>query len=280
MILFIGLIIGLILGLTGAGGSIFAVPLLLFFLKLPLTDAVGIALGAIAITASYGTLNNLRSRSILWPQGLLLAGTGALVAPLGKWLGGLLPPLLLLSLFTALATLIAIRMWHQSTANPEQTTLVRAKSTESSNFQQPACRMSITGQFQWRPRCIGSLALGGLLVGLTSGLLGVGSGFLIVPLLLFLNQVSLSQAISTSLLIIALVSGSGFASYLVTDPDIQWSLLWLITAGGIAGMMTGQLLSEKIAGPTLQKTFSSCLIIIVFLTLAHQISLSIPGVFS
>jgi len=65
MALFIGVVIGLVLGLTGAGGSVFAVPLLILLLSLPVSDAVGIALGAVVISALYGTISSLRFKSIL-----------------------------------------------------------------------------------------------------------------------------------------------------------------------------------------------------------------------
>jgi len=65
MVLLIGVVIGLVLGLTGAGGSIFAVPLLILLLSLPVNEAVGIALGAVSISALYGTVNNWRYNSIL-----------------------------------------------------------------------------------------------------------------------------------------------------------------------------------------------------------------------
>jgi len=81
MSVLIGLVIGLVLGLTGAGGSIFAVPLLMLLLGLPINDAIGIALGAVAVSALIGTLSNWRAQYILWIPAISLGLGGALVAP-------------------------------------------------------------------------------------------------------------------------------------------------------------------------------------------------------
>ena len=71
MILLVGLIIGLVLGLTGAGGSVFAVPLLILLAKLPVNEAIGLALGAVSISALYGSISNWREHNILWSPALV-----------------------------------------------------------------------------------------------------------------------------------------------------------------------------------------------------------------
>ena len=95
LLLVIGLLIGLVLGLTGAGGSVFAVPLLMLLAGLPMSDAVGISLGAVAASTLFGSLRNhfqhQDKHHILWLPGAILAGAGAVTAPLGKWLGMQLP---------------------------------------------------------------------------------------------------------------------------------------------------------------------------------------------
>jgi uncharacterized membrane protein YfcA len=86
MLLAIGLMIGLILGLTGAGGSVFAVPLLMLMAGLPITDAIGISLGAVAATTLYGSARNLVQKNtspVLWKPGIILASVGAITAPIG-----------------------------------------------------------------------------------------------------------------------------------------------------------------------------------------------------
>ena len=271
MTLSIGVLIGLVLGLTGAGGSIFAVPLLILLLSLPVSEAVGIALGAVAISALYGTVNNWRYKTILWVPALILAVFGALLAPLGKWLGNQVSATLLIAGFSVLAIVIAARMWRQTIRNPERARVVRSGKIAPGELLKPVCRVSPTGQFKWRFPCIGSLVLGGLAVGLLTGLFGVGGGFLIVPLLLFLTQVSMQQAVGTSLLIITVVSGAGFVSYAVTSSELDWQLLGLLSAGGLLGMFVGNLVGHKVAGPQLQRVFAASLVVVAVLMMVNQL---------
>lgn len=269
MLLIIGMIIGLVLGLTGAGGSVFAVPLLMLLAGMPMADAVGISLGAVAASTIYGSLRNLmqkKSTPVLWKPGVILAGAGALTAPLGKWLGLQISELWLLSGFGVLAVLIALRMWLSASKNPDSASVVRAGNFAQTPSPGLLCSLSASGQFELRLRCVSGLLIGGLVVGLLSGLLGVGGGFLIVPLLLALSAVSMAQAVSTSLLIIALISISGFISHLLMSGSNDWSLLGLVAGGGVIGMVLGQAISHKIANALLQKIFAISLLVVCLIT--------------
>lgn len=260
----IGLAIGLILGLTGAGGSVFAVPLLLLA-GMSMADATGISLGAVAVTTLYASLRNSLSRKqvpLLWKPGLILALSGALTAPLGKWLGMQLDERWLMTGFSLLAAIIALRMWINAQQNPHIASVVRAGNFAAIASPDHLCNLNPTGQFELRPRCVSGLLIGGLVVGILSGLFGVGGGFLIVPLLLALSAVSMAQAVSTSLLIIALISSSGFISHLVMNENQQWDWLLLVAAGGLMGMVIGQTVSHKIANLWLQKLFAVSLLVV------------------
>lgn len=270
MLLAIGLMIGLILGLTGAGGSVFAVPLLMLMAGLPITDAVGISLGAVAAATLYGSAHNLVQKNaspVLWKPGIILASVGALSAPFGKWLGLQVPELWLVSGFSLLAVIIAVRMWLSAAKNPDAASVVRAGNFTQIPSPDALCTLSKSGQFELRPRCVTGLLIGGLFVGLLSGLFGVGGGFLIVPLLLTLSAVSMAQAVSTSLMIIALISSAGFVSHLLLGESQHWELLGLVAGGGVIGMLIGQMVSDKIANALLQKLFAVGLLVIAVITL-------------
>lgn len=267
----IGLVIGLVLGLTGAGGSIFAVPLLMLLLGLPINDAIGIALGAVAVSAFIGTLSNWRAQYILWVPAIALGLGGALVAPIGKHLGAQLPPTALLIGFCTLAFIIAGTMWRQTISAPEQANVVRSGHIDEKDLIQPICRFSPEEQVDTSPKCIAALTGCGLVVGMLSGLFGVGGGFLIVPALLFITQVSMRQAVATSLLIISLIGGTGFASFIASNSStVDWQLLAKVCAGGLLGMLGGSLIADKIAGPQLQKVFALALIAIAAITLINK----------
>jgi uncharacterized membrane protein YfcA len=268
MLLLIGILIGLMLGLTGAGGSVFAVPLLILLAGMPMTDAVGLSLGAVAASTFYGSARLSRQqRTILWQPGVILAAVGAITAPAGKWLGLQIPEPWLLVSFSVLAAVIAWRMWHTAKRNPQAAQVVRAGDFTQMPPPELLCNLSHTGQFELRPRCVTGLLIGGVVVGLLSGLFGVGGGFLIVPLLLMLSPISMAQAVSTSLMIIAPVSSSGFISHLLMTEHNPWQLLGFVSAGGVVGMMTGQALSHKIANALLQKIFAVSLLAIALVTL-------------
>jgi uncharacterized protein len=274
MLIIIGLLIGLILGLTGAGGSVFAVPLLLLFAGLSITDAVGISLGAVAASTIFGSARNIlqqKSSPILWRPGVILALTGAAFAPFGKWIGTQISEQWLMIGFSLLAAIIAVRLWLSASKNPESARIVRAGNFAQLPSPDALCNLSRTGQFELKPRCVGGLLIGGVLVGLLSGLFGVGGGFLIVPLLLALSAVSMAQAVSTSLFIIALISSSGFISYLFMSDHNSWTLSGLIAIGGIFGMLLGQMISHKIANALLQKIFAVSLLVVVIISLLRSL---------
>lgn len=267
MIILLGIVIGSVLGLTGAGGSVFAVPLLILILKLPLIDAIGVAMGAVAASALYGSIRNFRGKSILWIQATLLGLSGVITAPIGRWVGTQINETLLLIGFSGLALIIAFRLFLQAKAAPEASAITRSSNLRQHTDSAPICRMSPTGKFQWGLRCVGGLMISGSIVGILTGLFGVGGGFLIVPLLIYLNQVSFQQAIATSLVIIAAVSSSGFASYFFGTPELDFQLLGTIAVGGILGMILGQMIAQRIAGPKLQQVFAICLASIATLML-------------
>ena len=169
--------------------------------------------------------------------------------------------------FSLLASVIAVRMWLSAARNPDAAKVVRAGNFADTPSPGLLCNFSHNGQFELRPRCISGLVIGGGLVGILSGLFGVGGGFLIVPLMLMLSPISMAQAVSTSLVIIAVVSGSGFISHLLMSNTNDWQLLGLVAAGGVLGMMIGQAVSHKIANALLQKVFAVSLLIVSLMSL-------------
>ena len=98
----IGILIGVVLGLTGAGGSVIAVPLLLVLLDLEPTTATGLALGVVAASSIYGAVQRIWHREVLWIPAILFGFSGALLAPLGRVLAKLVSPQLLVSSFAVL----------------------------------------------------------------------------------------------------------------------------------------------------------------------------------
>jgi len=255
-----GLVIGLALGLTGGGGSIFAVPLLVYAMSVPPHEAVGISLAAVGATAAWGVIQHLRGGQVEVRTGLLFAVTGMLGAPLGTWLNSLLPEKLLMLLFAGLMLAIALRMWRRTTSSNTTTGCSPDTDVESPNAA--TCRRDAQGQLQLTSRCALLLIILGFATGILSGLFGVGGGFVIVPALVLFSGMPIHRAVATSLLVIALISSSGIASNLIADRPLDINIAALFTAGGIIGLSIGSQLGRRISGAVLQKGFSMAVVVV------------------
>lgn len=231
---------------------------------------MGLALGAVAASAGWGALHRFRSGEVVWLPAVILSGVGAVFAPLGRWLAKDIDPQFLLGGFSLLVMIVAIRMWRQAVVAPAETQVLRAGSKFREEDAGPVCRLSNAGQFELRLRCVYCMIVGGCVAGLLSGFFGVGGGFIIVPLLVLLTQVSMRQAVGTSLLVIAIVSSAGFVSYLQMGSYVSLQLLLKLVAGGLIGMLLGSYVARYIAGPSLQKLFAVAMVLLTVISLTAQ----------
>lgn len=267
--LLLGLIVGFSLGLTGGGGSIFAVPLLVYGLAMPVHEAVGVSLVAVGATALGGAVVRLRRREVELKAALLFGIAGIVGAPLGAVLGAKLPAKFLLGGFALLMLLVAARMWLQAVRRPADARIVRAGDEALDATSGPACRINPAGGLTLTSRCTVVLALSGVFTGFLSGLFGVGGGFLIVPALVLIASLPMQRAVPTSLLIIALISTAGSASYLLAGRPLALTVTALFVLGGLCGMMWGARLSRRLAGPQLQKLFATVMVGVALYILAR-----------
>lgn len=198
---FLGLVIGGILGLTGAGGGIFAVPALVFGLDMDMRAAAPVALLAVGVAAGLGALQGLCHGSVRYKAAIVLAVAGTMTAPLGFKLAYWLPPSWLNFVFVLVMLVIAYRMATSSRGAREDVVVVMARPT--------VCKVSTdTGRFIWGPRTAMMLAGIGMVTGLFTGMLGVGGGFIIVPALAYFSELRMHSIVATSLMVIALLSGA------------------------------------------------------------------------
>ncbi len=257
-----GLLVGVSLGLTGGGGSIFAVPLLVYGLALAPRDAVGVSLAAVGATALVGAIERLRANQGEIPTGLIFAAAGVFGAPLGSWLAGLMPEALLLGLFGALMFIVAARMW-RSAQKPE------VPACDLADADGPTCRRDAAGKLVVTSRCTILLCLVGLVTGVLSGLFGVGGGFVIVPALVIFSGMKIHRAVATSLLVIALISVSGVSSHLLAGRDIPLVITTLFVVGGIAGLYLGNITGRRFSGPALQRIFAAAIVVVATFVLVQ-----------
>lgn len=264
----VGVIIGAVLGLTGAGGSLFAVPLLTLLLAMPLQQSTGVALGAVAVSAWFGVWSRYRNREIVWGPGAVIAVSASLTVSLGRWTAARLDERWLFACFALLVVWVAVRMWRQARLLPESTRHLRAGAAMSEPVTPPVCLQRPDRPWHITAPCMLLAGLGGLVTGWLSGLFGVGGGFVIVPLLVLLARLEMRYAVATSLLVIAWVSTLGFLSHWWLVPDSHITPVIPVALGGVVGMMVGGWLGKKIAGPHLQQGFAAGLVV---LTLAMSV---------
>ncbi len=266
MALAVGIIIGVVLGLTGAGGSVFAVPLLMNLLGLSMQQAVGLSLGAVAASALFGVFLKWRTGHIEWLPALVFAVLGSVGAPVGGWVNRQVDERLLLVGFALLVVLVAIKMWRQASLNPSQARIVRADTVQGSD-NEAVCLMNQGRKFSIGFPCVMGMSAGAITTGFLSGLFGVGGGFLIVPILLALTNISIRQAVATSLVVIAVVGSVGFGNFIFFGNSVDTHTLVLLALGGVVGMSLGVFASRYIAGPVLQKLFAALMVVILIVTL-------------
>jgi hypothetical protein len=255
MSLLFGLIVGFSLGLTGGGGSIFAVPLLVYGLDVPVQRAVLVSLAAVGSTTLIGAATQLRHGAADLRTGLLFGVAGCAGAPFGAWLNHRLPGRMLLTGFALLMILIAVRLWQRATRVPQETQITRATAVAVTGG--PSCRFDGNGRLQISSRCGMVLTASGIATGVLSGLFGVGGGFLIVPALLFVAALPIHRAVATSLITITLVSFAGVVAHWLAGQRLDWPLTAQFVGGGLLGMGAGIRLGQRLAGPLLQRLFAA-----------------------
>lgn len=260
----LGLIAGLVLGLTGAGGSVLAVPLLMWGMGWTLPQAAPVALLAVSVSATLGTYTAWSQKIVRYRAALVMAATGMVTAPLGLKTAALLPLDLLTGLFAVVLVLIAARLWQQTRGQPEETRVVRAALQGAAiNGKAPLCELNPdTGRLRWTRPCTLAIIGSGTSTGFLAGLLGVGGGFIIVPALRLFTNLPFHSAVATSLMAIALTSAGTAAISIASGHDLPWLIALPFMAGAIAGMLAGRILAPKVAGPRLQQGFALLMLLV------------------
>ncbi len=261
-----GAIVGFALGLTGGGGGVFAVPLLVFGLGVEPREAVGISLAAVGGTAISGALPRLLRNEIELRTGLLFAISGMLGAPVGAYISQFVPGNVLLTLFALLMFVVAYRMWQKS-RNADVATPAASCEIDA---DRASCQRDNDGKLILTSKCARLLILVGIATGVLSGMFGVGGGFVIVPALVLFSGMAIHRAIATSLFVIVLISLSGFVSHLFSGNTFDWGLTVQFLIGGFVGMTLGSLVARKLNGPTLQKIFATAVALVAIFVIAKS----------
>jgi uncharacterized membrane protein YfcA len=257
ILILLGTAVGLLLGLTGAGGSVVAVPLLMAGMGMSLPEATPLALVAVFTAASWGTVSAWRSGLVRYRAATVMALAGMALVPVGLVTAHALPHRMLEGLFGAVLGWIALRMLWQAARAPTETTVVRANVTGPTVDGGVACRLSPdTGRLVWSRACFWVITAAGALMGFLSSLLGVGGGFVAVPALRRVTDIPIHSAVATSLMTIALTSLATLSLLVMRGSAPPVTQMMPFAAGALAGMVLGRWLAPKVAGPRLQQGFA------------------------
>ncbi len=241
------LLVGLVLGLLGSGGSILTVPVLVYLVGEPSKLAIAESLGIVALISLVGAVPFAVQGQVSWRSVGWFGGPGIVGAYLGAYLSQFMPGALQLTIFAGVMLLAAVMMFRRSsptaTGGPD--------------------------------RVFWKVMMDGFGVGVLTGIVGVGGGFLIVPALVLLCGLSMHLAIGTSLLIIAVKSIAGFVKYIdvmeAAGLSIHWDLVLIFSAIGIVGSVIGGRVGAYVPQARLKRGFAVFLVLMGIVILVQNV---------
>ena len=234
-------LIGVSLGLLGSGGSIVTLPVLVYVAGIPAHQAVGMSLAIVGGTSALGSLLNLRRGTLDLRAAAFFSLSGILGALIGARFTHLVSARSLMMLFGALMLVVGLRM------------LMGNGEAQSGRKCRPL-------------RCLGT----GLGVGLLTGFLGVGGGFVILPALVFFAGLEVKAAIGTSLAVIAVNSFAGLVGQL-RYVQFDWPVTLGFLGAALAGMAGGSAVASRISSQSLRRAFAGSIIVLGMFLLVRNL---------
>lgn len=239
---FLGSFVGILLGLTGSGGGIVAIPILVFLLKLNLIEAIPISLMTVCVSAYIGTFIGLKNNLVKYKAVLLMFITSLITTPIGMYIAHQTPQEYLMMIFIILLVGGIKAMISK----------IRPSNLEDlAKDKEVPCKINERRWIIWNKKTFGLFSLIGLIIGFFSGLLGAAGGFVVVPTLSKISKFTMEEITATSLGVVALV-GTANIIFSATNGFVNWDIGIWFTAGGCIGMFVGSLFSSKISQKALQ----------------------------
>lgn len=239
------LAMGFTLGLLGGGGSILAVPILVYLLGVDPKAAIATSLLVVGSTAAAALLNHARAGNVAWRTGLIFGVFAMAGAFGGGAMARFIPGAVLLALFAGLMLVTAVAM-------------LRSRTRELA--PRDAAELPVL-----------KVALEGVVVGGVTGLVGAGGGFLVVPALVLLGGLSMKRAIGTSLMVIAMKSFAGFTGYMA-HVDADYRLALSFTALALLGSLFGSTAARHIEAAKLRKGFAYFVLVMGVVILVQELA--------
>lgn len=243
--LVLSVLIGVSLGLLGGGGSILTTPILVYGLGMGTREAIATSLVVVGVTSIAGLVPHALAGNVVWRTGLIFGAAGMAGAWLGGFVAAWIPANVLLLLFAGMMLATAAAMYRGRKGDPAAG---RARAPESLT--------KIVGE--------------GLVVGVVTGLVGAGGGFLVVPALALLGGLPMRQAVGTSLLVIALKSFAGYAGH-AAHITVDLRLAAMVSAAAVVGSLFGSRLTGLVHPDTLRRGFAIFVLAMACFVLYQQL---------
>ncbi|MDF2143851.1 sulfite exporter TauE/SafE family protein [Knoellia sp. p5-6-4] len=228
LVVLLAVLVGISLGLLGGGGSILTLPILVYIAGMETKEAIATSLLVVGATSAVAAVSHARAGRVQWRTGLLFGAAGMAGAYAGGRLAEFIPGGVLLGGFALMMIATAVAMLRGRRGGEK------------------------LGVHDTMP--VGKVLLEGVVVGLVTGIVGAGGGFLVVPALTLLGGLSMPVAVGTSLLVIAMKSAAGLAGYL-SSVELDWGLAAMVTAAAVVGSLIGGRMTGMIKPEQLRKAF-------------------------
>ena len=232
-------LMGLVLGTLGGGGSILTVPILVYVAGYDPKEAIGMSLAVVGVTSAVGAIGHRHLGNVRLRRAAIFAAAGVVGTLAGTRLATLVTGTVQLALF-AVVMLLAAGFMLRGSREPAGTGTATAAGPPRRHFL--------------------LTALDGLVIGVLTGLVGVGGGFLIVPALVVLGRLPMRHAVGTSLAVIAINALAGFVGYL-DQITVDWGFMAGFTACAVAGILAGSRLAGRLPARTLRRAFAIFLLL-------------------
>ncbi|MEV4377350.1 sulfite exporter TauE/SafE family protein [Streptosporangium sp. NPDC049644] len=246
----LGAMIGVLLGLLGGGGSILALPALVYGAGLPPASAVPASLLVVGVSSATAVLPRIRAGQVRWRIAAVFGGAGALAAFGGAAINRTLPPQAILIGFAAL---MAVAGWRMLAGDAPAG---------------GACALP-GGGVNWRS-CLPRSVAAGAAAGALTGLFGVGGGFLIIPALVLALGLPMTAAVGTSLLIVVVNSAAGFVAH-ADGAGLDYTVIGAFTTAAVAGSLAAARLGRHLDAERLRRWFAYLVLVVAALVLARGV---------
>lgn len=247
------LLIGLALGMLGSGGSALTVPVLVYLVGHGAKESIAESMAIVGIISIVAALPYARAQQIDWRSVWLFGIPGMLGTFVGAWLGGIAPEAMQLVVFSGVLLLSAFLM---------------LRKTSPAKYDNDSEHEGSHRSSAWK------VASEGIAVGIVTGFVGVGGGFLIIPALVILGRLPMRLAIGTSLVIIAINAAVGFAKYehylLAHDLNVDWRTIALFATLGVVGSLIGRTINARLNQVVLKRVFAVFLIVLGGFVIVHE----------